>query len=463
MDYPIREKLLEIPIMQQESKEVIDWLLAHSEYRNIKQGDYFFKKGDLVEEMIIILEGELNFMIEAGGNFLRTGSAKSGDITGVLPFSRMKEAGGTSEVVIDTHCLAVHKKHFPEMERISQSLVQNLVGLMSDRVRTFTMRQQQREKMEALGKMSAGIAHEINNPASAIRSTTRELDKNWNKLQDLSFNLMSSGLETNTIENIKKVLIPDSAVKPRQLSMIDKSDLEDEMIDHLEELGIEDALELAEDLIDQGILKDKVEEIEKHINKNQIESFLHWLVLNSAVHEMLKEVNEASERISKLVASIKSHSHMDRAPELAEVDINDGIESTLVIFQHKIKEKSIKLSLDFDAELPKIQGMEGELNQVWTNIIDNALDAMNEDGQLKISASSDKNFLCVRIEDNGPGIPENIVNQIFEPFFTTKNLGKGTGLGLDISSRIIKEHNGSIDVKSKPGQTIFEILLPLNQ
>ncbi|MEQ8360194.1 MAG: ATP-binding protein [Cytophagales bacterium] len=463
MAYPIREKLLEIPIMQQESKEVIDWLLAHSEYRNVKEGDYFFKKGDLVEEMIIILEGEMSFMIEAGGNFLKTGSAKSGDITGVLPFSRMKEAGGTSQVVIDTHCLAVHKKHFSEMERVSQSLVQNLVGLMSDRVRSFTMLQQQREKMEALGKMSAGIAHEINNPASAIRSTSRELDKKWKKLQDLSFNLMSSGLEMNAIENIKKVLDLDSETRPKQISMIDKSNLEDEMIDYLDELGFEDGMELAEDLIDQGIYKEQVEEIAKQIGEKGLEIFLNWLVLNSSVHEMLKDVNEASERISKLVASIKSHSHMDRAPELAEVDINDGIESTLVIFQHKIKEKNINLILDFENDLPKIQGMEGELNQVWTNIIDNALDAMDSEGQLKISAASNKNFLKVKIEDNGPGIPENIVNQIFEPFFTTKDLGKGTGLGLDISSRIIKEHNGNINVKSKPGQTIFEISLPVNQ
>lgn len=460
MAYPIKEKLLEIPIFKEQDDSVVNWLLEKSEYRFEKAGSYLFKKGDTIDYMLIVLEGEITFMIEAGGNFLPAGSASNGDITGLLPFSRMKEAGGHSSITLDSHIIALHKDYFQELESISPSLVQKLVGLMSDRVRSFTMRQQQREKMEALGKMSAGIAHELNNPASAIRSTSRELNKTWKSLNEVTYDLMASGLDFQTIQLAKGLLQSCDVSTIRNLSIVEKSNLEDEIIDYLDELGFEDSVDLAENLISHGFKPEALQKIEELIERDRLENFLKWFVLTSTLGDMITEIHDASERISNLVASIKTHSHMDRSPDLSEVDLQKGIESTLVIFQHKIKEKRIKIDLNFDKNRPKIMGMEGELNQVWTNLIDNAIDALNENGELKINLSDKDDSVKVCIADNGPGISKDIIGQIFDPFFTTKDLGKGSGLGLDISNRIIKEHNGKIEVNSNPGKTEFIVTIP---
>ncbi len=460
MSYPVREKLLNISFIKEQPSEVIDWLVSKGTYISATAGEVFFKKGDPVDRMLIILEGEVSFMIEAGGNFLKAGSAKTGDITGVLPYSRMKEAGGSSYVEIDTHCLAYHKNLFPEMEQISPSLIQNLVAMMSDRVRSFTVRQQQREKMEALGKMSAGIAHEINNPASAIRSTSRELEKKWHNHQQLTFKLISSGLNLQILQKAKSIL-DESSEENSKLSLLKKSNLEDEMIDFLDDLGFEDSLDLAEILVQKGVVANQIEETKKLLGEEHLEGFLKYFVESNKIENMISDILEASERISKLVGSIKSHSHMDRAPEASEFNLTDGIESTLIIFQHKLKDKNIRLEMNFEENLPKFKGMEGELNQVWTNIIDNALDALEENGLLSISVFVEKSHFHIHIKDNGPGIPDTIKDQIFDPFFTTKSIGKGSGLGLDISNRIIKEHDGEISVSSQPGETLFDISLPI--
>ena len=459
MPYPIKERLLEIPLIAEQPEEVLNWLTKNGEYRFISEGEFLFRKGDKIEHMLILLEGEVAFMVETGGNFLNTGSAGKGEITGLLPFSRMKEAGAHSQSLMDLHALAIHKSKFQELDQTSPSLMQKLVEIMSDRIRIFTTRQQQREKMEALGKMSAGIAHELNNPASAIRSTSRELEKKWNDIQDITKKLMCSGIGFETISQAKAILA--NTGEKKTLSPVEKSELEDELIDLMDDYGFEDSLDLAEVLVEKQISTEQLSELKDLIDSEYLESLLRWFTEGFNVNEMIKDINDASERISNLVGSIKTHSHMDRAPEMGEVDIRKGIESTLVIFQHKLKDKEVDLQLKFDDELPKIMAHEGELNQVWTNMIDNAIDAMNGNGVLSISAIKKGKNVELGIQDNGSGIPEDIQAQIFDPFFTTKGIGKGSGLGLDISKRIIDEHRGVINLESKPGMTKFTICLPI--
>jgi signal transduction histidine kinase len=461
MQYPVKQKLLAIPSIKEENEEVVDWLIERSSLKNFKTGGFLFRKGDPVEEMMIILEGEIHFMIEAGGNFLATGNAKTGDITGVLPFSRMTEAGGHSRIVEEVWVLALNKKYFSDLEKVSPKLVQKLVAIMSDRVRNFTMSQQQREKMEALGKLSAGIAHELNNPASAIRSASRELQKKWDHIQNITYDLMRAGIDMDTINTAKGILQKCVIGSETKLSLVEKSSLEDELIDYLDELGFEDSMDLAEVLVDKNILQEDLEKLENLIGNTNLEQFLNWYTASANVSDMINDIHEASGRISDLVGSIKSHSHMDRAPEKSLLDIRKGIESTLVIFQHKIRDKKIKLELNFNDSDTQVQGFEGELNQVWTNIIDNALDAVEEEGKLKIESFAKNGFLHILFEDNGTGIPQDIINQIFDPFFTTKSMGEGTGIGLDISKRIIDQHHGKITVESVPGKTVFDICLPV--
>jgi signal transduction histidine kinase len=248
--------------------------------------------------------------------------------------------------------------------------------------------------------------------------------------------------------------------KRATLSLLERNQREDEISDLLEDFGIDDPFELAEECVDFGLSPEDIERLHEQTGEGDFATVIRWVVNNLSTERMVEEIHTSAERISTLIKSIKEYSHMDRSQDRQDVDINAGLKSTITMLRHKAKQAQVEVEEDYCESIPHLSGMPGELNQVWTNIIDNAIDAMEGGGRLSIRTDWVEPNVCIHISDTGSGIPEDIQNQIFDPFFTTKSVGKGTGLGLDIVNKIVARHNGRIDLESQPGSTTFTIILP---
>jgi signal transduction histidine kinase len=336
---------------------------------------------------------------------------------------------------------------------------------MTNRVRDFTTLQQQNEKMMALGKLSAGLAHELNNPASAIVRDSVSLLEHL-KLEPASFKkVISIQMTADQVDAVNNELFRLLAIKDRpRLSLKEKTRREDELTDWLEEHSIENSYDIAENFVDFGFEVENLETFCSHIPTSYCSPVFNWISAQLTTERMVQDIQESSRRIADLVKSVKVFTHMDRGSEKQYADIHTGIKNTLTMLGYRVKKGSITVVEDFDETLPPVKAMIGELNQVWTNLVDNAMDAMepNGKGTLTITTKKDREFVRVTIADDGPGIPQDIQSRIFDPFFTTKDIGKGTGMGLEVVMRIVKQHNGSIKLKSEPGKTEFLVCFPID-
>ena len=456
--------LRKIHVMADMPDEVLQWILDHSEYRHIEANTMISDIGDSIDEMFILFKGEYIFYLEANGRVVSTVSFKSGqefgEVGGLLPYSKMKASPGKAFTVSDTEVLLLHKKHFHELEQISPDLVERLVDLLKERIRYFTSLDNQMDKMSALGKLSAGLAHELNNPAAAIVRNAKELSSQLNELPQIIYSIQKSDVDPELLQSVLQQLLNKNKTKSYK-SLIEKQKTEDAINDWLDEKSVKDSWLISETLADAGLSTNELNNIFSVSVDGQLEPMLKFAASIINMNNMIDETCNASEHISRLVTAVKAFSHMDRAASRQFVNILPGIKNTLTLLNHKIKKKNIHVEFDSEKAVPKINALEGELNQVWSNLIDNAIDAMDENGELKIRISYDTRFICIEIEDNGRGIPPEIKSKIFDPFFTTKQIGEGTGLGLDVVNRIVKSHDGFIDVKSEPGKTIFNIKLPI--
>ncbi len=456
-------QLKSYPPFQNIDDEVLQWLIDKSDYVCYDKGETYFKTGDSVDEMLIITEGEYVLELEQKGVYREIGGGGIGEITGVLPFSRLKKVKGNGVVVNDLKILRFHKKYFTELVNKSYQLTQNLVGLMSDRVRDSSHRQSQDEKLMSLGKLSAGLAHELNNPASAMVRSAKELHNKLHQTPEKFKSVMKIKADDAMIDSINDILFATLHQGiDTDLSTLARTELEDDLMDWMEDHNVDDAEDKVETFTDYSMSVEKLDEVYKLIGAdNQTTSVLGWIENVLSTEKLIREIKDSSDRIAELVRSVKGYSHMDKAPVKEEIDIKDGILSTLIMLKHKIKSKQITLEKQFDKSLPKITAYGGELNQVWTNIIDNAIDAMPKGGTLKIHTYKRAHNLCVDINDNGDGIPEEIINQIFDPFFTTKKMNEGTGMGLDIVKKIMRRNSGDIQVNSEKGNTTFTVCFPI--
>jgi len=332
-------------------------------------------------------------------------------------------------------------------------------------VRDFTTQQQQNEKMMALGKLSAGLAHELNNPASAVVRGAASLKKHLLMFPKTFKDITEIKMSPQQVDlvNTKLINILSQREKPT-LSMMERSELEDEMADWMEDNEVINAPEIAENFIEFGLSIAEAEEFKRNIPDDYISHVMNWINSNMITEKMVIDIEEASKRIADLVGAVKNFTHMDQGHDKQYADVHDGIRNTLTMLQHKIHKGSVEVIKNFDTSLPPVKAMIGELNQVWTNLMDNALDAMEAAGKgtLEIKTRRDSDCVEVSIIDNGPGIPDDIKSQVFDPFFTTKEIGKGTGLGLDVVNRIVKQHQGIIKLNSVPGRTEFSVCFPID-
>jgi len=434
------------------------WMAERGTTFTLAEGDYLFKKGDPVDYMFVLLKGGIQMKVLQGKQFKNVQRMQQGEVTGILPYSRMQEATGFGMAYEPAMVFSLHKKHFQEMEQRCHDLVKALVAVMTTRARDFTRRQQQDDKMMALGKLSAGLAHELNNPASAIIRSASTLKQHLQQTPESFKQIISVNLEPGQVDDISELLFQRINQPPiNQPNILERSQQEDEIAEWLEDLSVRDPFELAETMVDFGFDVSDLEEINEICRGQYLAPILRWLDNVLTTEKMVNDIELASTRISDLVHSVKTYTHMDRGADMASLNIHEGLDSTLTMLSHKLKQKHIQVIKKYADNLPEISGFVSELNQVWTNLIDNAIDAMEEGGKLIIRTLTSRDHVEVQIEDNGNGIPPEMVGHIFTPFFTTKEVGKGTGMGLDIVKKILDQHQAQVDVSSEPGSTVFSI------
>ncbi len=455
-----KSELLRSTIFADLPDDQIAWFIGQSRELRLKAGDVYARQGDPADAMFVILEGQLQGRGELGGETIIF-DLKPGDVTGLLPFSRMKQFTVSGRAETNSRALRFPASLFPELVQKMPELTKRLVGLMSDRIRETTRMEQQRDRLAALGKLSAGLAHELNNPASAAKRATSQLRDILKRVRDASHELGRRDLTAAQKTEIEKLEAALTQVDGPPLDALAASALEDELDSLLRSHGQSDLWQLAADLARRNFKPEALERLFATLDADTARAALVRISASVEIAGLLNEIESSTSRISDLVCAIKEYTFMDQSP-VQNVDIVKSLETTLTILNHKLK-RGVAVRRDYQKIPLLVNSFGSELNQIWTNIIDNAIDAMGGKGELQVRIYREDDCVVVEIGDNGPGISPEVQPHIFEPFFTTKGVGEGTGLGLDTVQRIVKKHRGNIQVRSKPGDTRFQVWLPLAQ
>ena len=440
------------------------WIASHGKEIQANAGDILFEEGAPAEHMVLILKGEIHVRRQHGGP-MALFIGRTGQMTGVLPFSRMKGYGGQGFAISPVWGLLVHRDDFPAMMKAIPTMAQRVVSTLLDRVREVTRIEQQAEKLAALGQLAGNLAHELNNPASAAQRSAAGLKETLRANRANRFRLVRMRLSEEQVRHIEawenkilgRPILQDEAHENNALNFIER---EEAIRKWLGFVGYGSPWETASQLAELGVSTNDLDELRGPLSSAEIciavQSFAHYQRSTIAAETIVN----STARIFDLIAAVKDYSNMDRAPIL-EVDVPAGLDATLQML--RLRMDNVEIERDYQAGLPRISAYSGELNQVWTALIENALDALGNHGKLRITCRLEGEMLLVEIWDTGPGIPPELQERIFEPFFTTKAPGTGLGLGLDNAMRIVRKHSGHISVKSEPGSTCFRVRLPLDQ
>lgn len=456
--------LKKIPLFADLPEDDLRRICGDIEELSLAEGEVLFAEGSKGDRAYIIRKGSLEVYKTSLGREVFLARRGEGEVIGEMALLEETDRMASVRAHSDTELVSIRKEQLDGLMQTSLPATRAMFYTVLGRWRSTQALLQQSEKMAQLGTLTAGVAHELNNPASAIKRNADLLSDQLELLNATQQKYDSLGLPENDssfLEDLKN-RVRDCATEPPVLDSLTRSDLEQKWEMWLEDLGIENGWLHSPFLAELDLTEEAQQQLEGLMQRGVLNVVLLYLNAYFTASRMTAEIDSASSRISEIIKALKSYSYLDQAP-MQMVDIHRGIEDTLLILRSKIRE-DIKIQRQYAEDLPEIYAYGSELNQVWTNLIDNAIDALPGGGQITIRSHWNKKWAVIEIEDNGTGIPEEIRGRIFDPFFTTKPVGEGTGLGLDISYNIVvHKHHGDLKVSSKPGLTCFEVWLPLVQ
>ena len=459
------QDLRKSPLFQGLSDEELQHLMDMAEPVSLRAGEVLIKQGEPGDSAYVVLQGEFEIQKQAGQSLIKIDVRNPGDVVGEMALLSRAPRNATVIAKMDAEVLRIPQEAFEKLLQSSTTAAMAVLHWVISRLTQNESLLHQQEKMAALGTMSAGLAHELNNPAAAAQRSASQLQDSQSRWLTLTHQIESAAFQQGQADWVQD-FIKEATHRfgaPLKLDALERIDRVDQLQTWLESNGIESAWELAPAMVTFGWEVESFETLKTDLSPAPalFTLSMQWLGMCCLMMGLLSEVLQTTERISQIVHAVKSYTYLGQAP-LLEVDVHEGLENTLVIMQHKLK-KGVTVKRDYSANLPRIEAYASELNQVWTNIIDNAVDAMKGKGEIRIKTYEQDQRVVVEISDNGPGIPEDIQSRIFEPFFTTKPPGQGTGLGLHISHDIIANHHrGQLTVQSKPGGTTFRVVLPIS-
>lgn len=450
------------------SEQEYQWMAEHGQERRIPTGAVLFREGEEAHAMTILLEGEIQVYRERSGP-MAVFTGRAGQITGLLPFSRMKSFGARGQVSADLWSLQYPKTIFDEMLRAVPSMAQRSVSVLLDRTREITRLEQQNEKLTALGKLAANLAHELNNPASAAQRSAAGLLKELKLFGQHKFDLGSLCLGLEAIEALRQWQLSimersaeRSSAKAQSAagsSAASTSAHDDEaLLAWLKAHHVDHAWKICPDLCEAHVGPADLEQLNSLVGTDSLSVVLGQFASSLRTERMAQAMLDSTARIFDLITAIKDYSYLDQAP-IQDVDVPQSLDTTLAMFQSRVGETEIERR--YQPNLPRIPAYGSELNQVWTAIVENALDATEGKGKIVLGAKQEGDSMIVEVWDSGAGIAPEIADRIFEPFFSTKHPGDGLGLGLDTVQRIVRRHSGSVNVTSNPGATCFQVRLPI--
>jgi len=435
----------------------IEWFLSHVQEVSVKAGEAFVRQGDPADWMFVLLEGLFQWRGEFGGDTVSL-PAHAGEVSGVLPFSRMKRFTVTGRALTDGRLGKFPSATFPELIQRMPELTTRLVATMSERIREGTRIEQLRDRSASLGKLSAGLAHELNNPASAAKRAADQMRGMLEKMRSANSELWRRPINDTDkarIEEVEASLLQPGATLLDGLAL---SDLEERLDSILNSYGHADSWELSAGLAKCNMSPDTLASLLAHLDSSTARSALARIAASAELSILLSTIENSSTRISKLVRTVREYTYLDQAP-VQKIDVARSLETTLGTLAHMLH-PGVEVRRTYEPVPLLVSAVGSELNQVWTNLIENAIDAMLGQGELRLQTFHDDNCVVVEIGDTGSGIPAEVKPHIFDPFFTTKGVGEGTGLGLNTVQTIVRKLGGNIQITSRPGDTRFQVWLP---
>jgi signal transduction histidine kinase len=440
--------------------EELEWVAARGFMRSFEAGEVLASSGSEVEGLLIIFSGHLAIYVDRGEGRQKFLEWHGGDVAGMLPYSRLKTMPGYAVAVEPSELLTVPKEHLPELIRRCPEITAVLVHVMLDRARAFQSSDLHSEKMKSLGKLAAGLAHELNNPASALVRSAKSLAGSLAAAEEASRGLGAAQLtpaQRAAVDAVRNVCLASKV--PGTHSTLEAADRVDAISDWLSARGVDAGLAVS--LADTPVTLPALDGLAEALQGEALAAALRWVGYGCATRSLARDIETAASRVYELVAAVKGFTYMDRETVARPMDLRTGLADTVTVLRAKARAKSAEVSVTVQPDLPPVQAYGGELNQVWVNLIDNALDAIGPGGRVEVNARQEGRDIVVQVSDDGPGIPEAARPHIFEPFFTTKPQGRGMGLGLGIVHSLVSRHSGGIEVDSRPGHTVFSVRLPL--
>jgi signal transduction histidine kinase len=448
--------LAEIPVAQ------LEWLAAHGKVRRFENGTVLYGRGrgEDLRGVFVVLSGRFSVRVDSDGVEREVREVKTGEVSGYLPYTRITAPAAYLVADGPVEVLSIAEGDVREMTRECYDFTAACVHAMLDRARTFKGDDLRREKLAALDRLSAGLAHELNNPASAMARTANELDASQSEVAAASRALGATRLTGPGLAAVQALQAATKREVAEPVSPLAQGDREDQLLAWLEHHGLDP--DAAHVLAATCLAIADLDVAASALNDDDLRVAVRYVTAQAHVRQLTNHIVTAATRVHTLVSAVKAHTHMDRAAAPEPVALERHLEDTIALLGSKASAKEVTLELTVEPQLPAVHGVVGELNHVWLNLIDNAIDAAPQSGYVTVTARADRGCVVVDVVDDGAGISEEHLGRVFDPFFTTKDVGQGAGLGLDVVRAVVRNHRGSVDVSSQPGRTEFRVVLPVS-